>query len=202
MKMEHLFNKSLLTAGAAALLAACGTPTPEESTQQPVEASSLADQQYGMLASCDPVELAEVAEHACVHSDFGPFEPMTAAALGAPVFADVSAPHTAYVITLPTDPTSQGWAGRVAYIPEESGEFAFLVSRYRGLRIYDAATGAEVARECRYSVPTNVCGSLKKGIVADLEAGVEYHLEFKAIAERNSTFTLLVEEAGHEHTEG
>jgi hypothetical protein len=197
MKMEHLFKKSLLAAGAAALLAACGTPTPEETAPE----ASMASQQDGLLASCDPVELAEVAEHACVHSDFGPFEPVTAAALGAPVFVDVSAPHTAYVITLPADPV-QGWAGRVAYIPEESGEFAFLVSRYRGLRIYDAATGAEVARECRYSVPTNVCGSLKKGIVADLEAGVEYHLEFKAIAERNATFTLLVEEAGHEHTEG
>jgi hypothetical protein len=145
--------------------------------------------------------MAEVAEHACVHSDFGPFQPVTAAALGAPVFVDVSAPHTAYNITLPAH-SFHGWAGRVAYIPEESGEFAFLVSRYRGLRIYDAATGVEVARECRYSVPSNVCGSLKKGIVADLEAGVEYHLEFRALAERNSQFTLVVEEAAHDHTEG
>lgn len=197
MKMEHLFKKSLVASGAAILLAACGTTSPEEAAPE----APMDTQQYDLLASCDPVELAEVAGHACVHSDFGPFQPVAAAALGAPVFVDVSAPHTAYVITLPSHPV-HGWAGRVAYIPEESGEFAFLVSRYRGLRIYDAATGAEVARECRYSVPTDVCGSLKKGIVADLEAGVEYHLEFKAIAERNSQFTLVVEEAGHDHTEG
>jgi hypothetical protein len=197
MKMEHLFKKTLLATGAAALLAACGAPTPEEAAPE----SSLAAQQDGLLASCDPVELAEVAEHACVHSDFGPFEPVTAAALGAPVFVDVSAPHIAYVITLPSHPV-HGWAGRVAYIPEESGEFAFLVSRSRGLRIYDAATGVEVARECRYNVPGDVCASLKTGIVADLEAGVEYHLEFKALAERSSTFTLLVEEAAHDHSEG
>lgn len=198
MKMEPQSMQSLFAAaGAAFLLAACGTTAAEESAPE----ATLDSQQEELLAACDPVELAEVAEHACVHSDFGPFQPVTAAALGAPVLVDVSAPHTAYVITLPAAP-SFGWAGRVAFIPEESGELAFLVSRYRGLRIYDAATGAEVARECRYSVPADVCGSLKKGIVADLEAGVEYHLEFKALAERNSRFTLVVEEAAHDHTEG
>lgn len=199
MKTLHLLKKTLLASGAAALFAACGTPAEDTSAELTSE-SSLPTQEQGLLAACDPVELAEVAGHACVHSDFGPFQPVTAAALGAPVFVDVSAPHTAYNITLPAAQYS-GWGGRVAFIPEESGEFAFLVSRNRGMRLFDAATGAEVARECRYNVPSAVCGSLKTAILADLEGGVEYHLQFLAIAERNSTFTLVVEEAAHDHAE-
>jgi hypothetical protein len=199
MKTLHLFKKTLLAAGAAALFAGCGTTTAE--TPETASEASLNSQEQVLLASCDPVEMAEVAGHACVHSDFGPFDSVTAAALGAPVFVDVSIPHTAYTITLPANPNGQGWAGRVAYIPEESGELLFLVSRYRGLRIYEAATGIEVARECRYNVAGTVCGSLKTGILADVEAGVEYHLEFRAIAERNSQFTLVIEEAGHHHGE-
>ncbi|MBZ4418057.1 hypothetical protein [Myxococcus sp. RHSTA-1-4] len=199
MKTWHLFKKTLLASGAAALFAGCGAPASE--TSEPTSEASLSTQEQGLLAACDPVELAEVAEHACVHSDFGPFESITAAALGAPVLVDVSLPHTAYNITLP-ETNYCGWGGRVAFIPEESGELAFLVSRQRGLRIYDAATGAEIARECRYDVPSTVCGSLKTGILADVEAGVEYHLQFLALLEQNAQFTLVIEEAAHDHTEG
>lgn len=199
MKTWQLFEKSLLTAGAAALFTAYGAPTEEPAAEQDWEAT-LTSEEQGLLASCDPVELGEVAEHACVHAELGPFESVTAAALGAPVLVDVSLPHTGYNITLPSTGFC-GWGGRVGFIPDESGEFAFLLSRHRGVRIYDAATGAEVARECRYSVPTRVCGALKTAIVADLEGGTEYHLQFLAIAERNSEFTLVIEEAAHDHSE-
>ncbi|WP_164017663.1 hypothetical protein [Pyxidicoccus trucidator] len=199
MKTLHLFKKTLLASGAAALFAGCGAPA-EETSAETTSESTLTTQEQGLLAACDPVELGEVTEHACLHAELGPFEPVTAAALGAPVFADVSAPHTAYNITLPAA-WYCGWGGRVAFIPDESGEFAFLVSRHRGLRIFDAATGTEVARECRYNVPSTVCGSLKTGILADLEGGTEYYLQFLAIAERNSEFTLVVEEAAHDHAE-
>jgi hypothetical protein len=199
MKTLHLLKKTLLAGGAAALFAGCGTPAEETSAELTSE-SSLTPQEQGLLAACDPVEMAEVAEHACVHSEFGPFQTVTAAALGAPVFVDVSAPHTAYNITLPAARYC-GWGGRVAFIPDESGEFAFLVSRNRDMRIFNAATGAEVAPECRYNVPSDVCGSLKTAILADLEGGVEYYVQFLAIAERHSTFTLVVEEAAHDHAE-
>jgi hypothetical protein len=189
--MKNLFQKSLLASGVALLLTGCG------STVEPQE--SMETQQHELLAACaEPAEMAEVAEHACVHGDLGPFEAVTAAALGTYPFVDVSVPHTAYVITLPADP-SGGWGGAVNFMPEESGEYAFLVSRRRGLRIFNGTT--EVARECRYDVPEEVCGSLRTAIVADLEAGVEYRLEFKAIAECNSQFTLVVEEAAHDHAE-
>ncbi|MFP2932625.1 hypothetical protein ACLESO_47260 [Pyxidicoccus sp. 3LG] len=200
MKLENLFKKSLLATGAVALLAGCGTSAGEAAPEATTSESSVETQQSELLAACDPVELEEVVEHACIHAEFGPFESVTAAALGAPVLVDVSTPHTAYNVTLPAT-NYCGWGGRLAFIPEESGEIAFLVSRHRGLRIYEAATGVEVARECRYNVPSTLCDDLKTGILADVEGGTEYHLQFLAIAERNSQFMLLIEEAGHHHEE-
>jgi hypothetical protein len=194
MMREHPLVKNLLAAVTACALAGCSGTVADVS-----EEASVATQQSELIAACDPVMMQEAVEHSCVHSDFGPFEPVTAAALDQPVFVDVSVPHTAYVVTLPGAPHF-GWAGRVAYIPEESGEYAFLLSRWRGLRIFDAATGTEVARECRYDVPEAVCGSLKSATVADLVAGVEYHLEFRSLFGSNSEFTLLIEEAAHPHT--
>ncbi|QSQ22371.1 hypothetical protein JY651_45855 [Pyxidicoccus parkwayensis] len=199
MKTWQLFEKSLLAAGALTLATACGAPGEEPSADTGWEAT-LTSEEQGLLAACDPVELGEVAEHACVHAELGPFAPVTAAALNAPVLVDVSLPHTAYNVTLPSTGFC-GWGGRVGFIPDESSEFAFLLSRHRGVRIFDAATGAEVARECRYNVPSSVCGDLKTAIVADLEGGAEYYLQFLAIAERNSEFTLVIEETAHDHSE-
>ncbi|WP_342376876.1 hypothetical protein NVS55_36605 [Myxococcus stipitatus] len=190
-------SKSLFASGVLLLLVGCGAPTEEElgSLESEVTSSEAA-----LLPACPASpELSEVVEHACVHAELGPFEPVTAATLGAPVLVDVSTPHTAYNITLPPSSQSWGWAGRVSFLPDASGEFAFMLSRERGLRIYDAATGAEVARECRYSVPTDVCGALKTAIIADLEAGTEYHLEFHALLSCNASFSLLIEEAAHPH---
>lgn len=193
--MKNLLKKSLLVPSVVLLLTGCGTTAYEE------EEASLESQQQELLTACtEQEELAEVAEHACVHGEFGPFESVTAASLGTVPFVDVSAPHTAYNITLPATGTF-GYGGSVMFTPEESGEYAFLLSRQRGLRIFDGAT--EVARECRYAVPDDVCGALRTAIVADLEAGVDYRLEFKALVRRNSQFTLVVEEAAHhdEHVE-
>ncbi|MCE9670884.1 hypothetical protein LY474_24045 [Myxococcus stipitatus] len=199
MKLESPFQKSVLAASVAALLAGCGTTDVEE---EEVSREELARSEAALLPSCEePEELAEVVEHACIHAEVGPFEPVTAAALGAPVLVDVSTPHTAYNITLPANPSTWGWAGRVSFLPDESGEFAFLLSRFRGLRIYDAATGAEVARECRYQVPVDVCDVLKTAVVADLEADTEYHLEFRSLLPRNASFSLVIEEAAHHHEE-
>ncbi|WP_338863229.1 hypothetical protein [Myxococcus stipitatus] len=188
-------RRSLFVSGVVLVLTGCGAPTDEEleSVESEVSASEAA-----LLPACPASpELAEVVEHACVHAEHGPFQPVTASALGAPVLVDVSAPHTTYNITLPSNPQSWGWAGRVSFLPDASGEFAFMLSRERGLRIYDAATGAEVSRECRYQVPANVCGALKAAIIADLTADTEYHLEFHALLSRNASFSLLIEEAAH-----
>jgi len=191
--MKELFKKALLVSGVSLLLTACGTV--DESTQE-----SLESQQRDLLAACmDTTELAEAAEHSCVHGDSGPFQDVTASPLGTVSFVDVSVPHIAYAITLPLKESGIGWGGSVMFMPEESGEYAFLVSRKRGLRIFNG--DVEVTRECRYNVPEEVCTSLRTAILADLEAGVDYRLEFEAIAEVNSQFTLVIEEAGHAHAE-
>ncbi len=195
--MKNLFKKSLLASGVALLLTGCGSTTEAES-QEP----SLEERQDTLLAACaepEATELIEVAEHACVHGDFGPFEAVAAAPLGTYPFVDVSVPHIAYNITLPALASGYGYGGAVNFIPEESGEYAFLLSRQRGLRIFNGTT--EVARECGVYVPEEACGSLRTATVAALEAGVEYRLEFKALAQRNSQFTLVVEEAAHDHAE-
>jgi hypothetical protein len=192
--MKELFKKTLLASGVALLLTACGG-TVDESPE-----ASLESQQLDLLAACtDTTALAEAAEHSCVHGDAGPFENVTASPLGTVSFVDVSAPHIAYVVTLPAKTSGIGWGGSVMFMPEESGEYAFLVSRKRGLRIFNG--DVEVTRECRYNVPEEVCTSLRTAILADLEAGVDYRLEFEATAQVNSTFTLVIEEAGHEHAE-
>ncbi len=193
--MKKLLKKCLLAPSVALLLTGCGAPVAEE------EEVSPETQKQELLAACaEQEELAEVAEHACVHGELGPFVSVTAAPLGTPSFVDVSAPHTGYDITLPAT-GAVGYGGSVMFMPEESGEYAFLLSRQRGLRIFNGDT--EVARECRYTAPEEVCGALRTAIVADLEAGVDYRLEFKAVAPRNARFTLVVEEAGHhdEHVE-
>ena len=192
--MKNLFQKSLLASGVALLLTGCGSTV--------AEPQSLAEHESTLLSACaepEAAEIIEVAEHACVHGDFGPFEAVAAAALGTYPFVDVSVPHIAYNITLPANASAGGWGGAVNFMPEESGEYAFLLSRQRGLRIFNGTT--EVARECRVQVPEESCGSLRTAVVAELEAGVEYRLEFKARAQRDAQFTLVIEEAGHEHVE-
>ncbi|MFY1827455.1 hypothetical protein ACN47A_16155 [Myxococcus fulvus] len=202
MKPQSLLHKSLLATSVALLLTGCGTTAEEPAVQAEELSTSESALLFGALPSCDePEELDEVIEHACIHAEMGPFEPVTAAALGAPVLVDVSAPHTTFNISLPRSTNSWGWAGRVSFLPDESGEFAFLLSRHRGLRIYEAATGTEVARECRYEIPAEVCGALKTTILADLEADTEYYLEFRSVLRRNASFSLIVEEAGHHHEE-
>ncbi|WP_309894512.1 hypothetical protein [Archangium sp.] len=188
--MKELFKKALLVSGVSLLLTACGPV--DESSQE-----SLESQQRELLAACmDTEAVAETAEHSCVHGDAGPYQSVTASPLGTVSFVDVSAPHLAYVVTLPAKTDSIGWGGSVMFMPEESGEYAFMVSRKRGLRIFNG--DVEVARECRYNIPEEVCTSLRTSIVADLEGGVDYRLEFEAVAERNSQFTLVIEEAAHE----
>lgn len=192
--MKELFKQTLLVSGVSLLLTACGG-TVDESPQ-----ASLEGQQHELLAACtDTTELAEAAEHSCVHGDSGPFQSVTASPLGTVSFVDVSTPHVAYVVTLPAKTSGIGWGGSVMFMPEESGEYAFMVSRKRGLRIFNG--DVEVTRECRYNVPEEVCTSLRTSILADLEAGVDYRLEFEATAERNSQFKLVIEEAGHGHAE-
>ncbi|WP_244237457.1 hypothetical protein [Corallococcus llansteffanensis] len=152
----------------------------------------------------DTEELAEAAEHSCTHAEYGPFESVTAAPLGGPSFVDVSVEHTAYNVTLPAITYQRwtlGYAGSVIFTPEESTEYAFLTSGYRAVRVVNAATNEEVGLECHYSVPQEVCGSLRSAVTADLEGGIDYRVDFAAVVPQAASFLLVIEETGHAHSE-
>lgn len=195
MKMESLFKKALLAPSLSLLLIGCGgavgTPEELELPQAQVE------HQESALNACEPLD-EEVVEHSCYHAEYGPFASVTAAAPGSTTLPNVNLPHTAYTITLPARATS-GYEGSVTYRPIESGEYAFLLSRYRALRIYDGET--IVSRECSYFIDEAACSSLRRAVTADLEAGKVYRLEFKALFPVNASFTLIIEEAGHHEHE-
>jgi hypothetical protein len=192
MKLES-FKRVLSAASLSLLLAGCGAtalePQEPELLQAQEESLSVAP-----VCERDP----EIVEHGCFHGDFGPFVAVAAAPLGSATIPNVNKPHTAYNITLPADAT-YSYAGSVTYRPVESGEYAFLLSRKRAFTIYDGDT--VVARECSGFIDEASCGSLRRMVVADLEEGKVYRLEFKALLEKNASFTLVIEEAHHEEEE-
>ncbi|XXF78765.1 hypothetical protein P2318_03120 [Myxococcaceae bacterium GXIMD 01537] len=194
MPLKHHFVKPLSLSATALLFAACGGTVPDAETDDPTQ-----QQEAALLAACeDSPENEEVVEHACVHGDSGPFQSIQASPLGTFPLVNVDAPHTAFDITLPRLANGT-WGGAVNFRAPETGEFAFLLSRHRGLRIFDGAT--EVTRECRADIDEAVCSSLRTMIHAELEEGVLYRLEFRALRQRNASFTLVVEEASHDHAE-
>ena len=195
--MKSLFSTGASVSALALMLVGCGATEVDLDTGED-ETSALAVQEQSLGACADTEELEEVAEHACVHAQFGPFQSVSAAPLGTQPFVDVNVPHTAYRVSLPGRPGHYG--GSVLFAPEETTEYAFLLSRYRGLRLYDG--NKPVALECRYQVPANVCAELRSTLVADLEAGKDYRIEFRAVRKSNAQFTLLVEEAAHGHEHG
>ena len=188
--MKNLLKTGLSTCALAMLMTGCGTTAAQDE-------ASLATGQQELTAQCDPAETEEVIEHSCIHAESGPFQAVTAAALGTVPTVDVNLPHTAYTVTLPGGYSQYG--GSVIFTAEESTEYAFLLSRLRGLKIYDGNT--LIAQECSYLISEPACGSLRRLLKADLEAGKVYRLEFQALLPANASFTLLVEEAAHDHEE-
>jgi hypothetical protein len=195
MKMVPLFTKALLTSVLPLLLIGCGGAVSPSEELFPEE--SLAGYLEGEPLACEPLD-AELAEEACFHGENGPYQEISAAALGSPTIPNVNLPHTAYNITLPAN-TTFGYAGSVTYRPAEDGEYAFFLSRHRAFKIYDGNT--LVSRECSYSINKATCASLRRMVTADLEMGKVYRLEFKAVRPENAAFTLIIEEAAHHEDE-
>jgi hypothetical protein len=193
MQLEPLIKKTLFASSLSLLLAGCGAITADH--EEP-ELRQSEEERLEAAAICE--EDPEVIEHACFHGDFGPFVAVAAAPLGSAAIPNVNAPHTAFNITLPADAT-YSYAGSVTFRPMETAEYAFLLSRRRAFRIYDG--NILVSRECSSLIDEESCGSLRRMVMADLEAGKVYRLEFKAGHERNASFTLVIEEA-HHHEEG
>jgi hypothetical protein len=194
MKTTSMFQKLLLASSLSLLWMGCGGAqlTPEELLLE-----AHAEQLEGEPVACEPLD-PELAEEACFHSENGPYVAVNAAPLGSTTLPNVNLPHTAYIVTLPANATYP-YAGSVSYRPIESGEYAFFLSRHRAFKIYDGDT--VVSRECSYFIDDTACGSLRRMVTADLEAGKVYRLEFKAAVAANASFTLIVEEAAHHDEE-
>ncbi len=193
MKLASSFKKVLLGSSLSFLLAGCGA-TAVDSEEPELKQSQAEGLEIAAVCEEDP----ELIEHACYHSDFGPYVAVNAAPLGGTPVPNVNAPHTAFNITLPADAT-YNYAGSVTFRPPETGEYAFFLSRKRAFKIYDGDT--VVSRECSSLVDETSCGSLRRTVMADLEEGKVYRLEFKAVHARNASFTLVIEEGHHEHEE-
>jgi hypothetical protein len=190
MKLQSSLKKVLLASSLPLLLAGCGTASTEET---PELMQSLQEEGLEISAVCE--EDPEIIGHACFHGDYGPFLAVSAAPLGSTPIPNVNTPHTAFTITLPAAPTD-GYAGAVTFRPPETGEYAFFLSRRRAFKIYDGT--ALVSRECASLVDAALCGSLRRQVMADLEEGKVYRLEFKAGLEQNASFNLVIEEGHHD----
>jgi hypothetical protein len=192
MKLKLLLKKVLSASSLLVLLAGCGATAVSEE----LEFQSSQEERLEAAAVCE--EDPEILEEACFHGEFGPFMAVAAAPLGSTAIPNVNAPHTAFNITLPADATYH-YAGSLTFRPAETAEYAFFLSRHRVFRIYDGDT--LVSRECSSFIDKASCGSLRRQVMADLEEGKVYRLEFKAVHARNASFTLVIEEA-HHHEEG
>jgi hypothetical protein len=193
MMLKLSLKVVLLASLLPALLIGCA-PSSAEPEAPELEQSQL-EERLEIAAVCADIE--EVIEHACFHGDNGPFVAVNAAPPGSTAIPNVNTPHTAFNITLPADSPST-YTGSVTFRPPETGEYAFLLSRRRAFKIYEGDT--LISRECSAFIDETSCGSLQRLVMADLEAGKVYRLEFKAALAQNATFTLVIEE-GHHHEE-
>lgn len=129
------------------------------------------------------------AEHACLHAQHGPFRTVAALPGNGPADADVSAPHTAFTITLPADGAGLH-QGAVSYVPDESGELAFFLAAPVPLTILDP-NGQPLAIEVDAPVDPAECTALTHVRVADVVGGETYTLVFGPSA--NASALLVVE---------
>ncbi|MDC0712827.1 hypothetical protein POL68_30480 [Stigmatella sp. ncwal1] len=196
MKMESLFQKVLLSSSLLLLLTGCGQ-TMESPEPQGLTEAERQESVYVEQVTCEGPD-EELVEHSCEHGTYGPFVSVSAAAPGSTTIPNVNLSHTAYNVTLPKV-GYRSYKGSVTYRPVESTEYAIFLSRFRGLKIYDGTT--LVAQECSYIIDETACGSLRRLVTADLEANTVYRFEFDAYSASDAAFTLLVEEAAHEHEE-
>jgi len=136
----------------------------------------------------DPLE--HVIEHSCEHAQFGPFQGLTASALGSPG-PDISTHHTAFNVALPL--AGGEHAGEVSFSADEATDFVFLLDKDIPVALFDAE-GRSIAAEQNVSV-TN-CPALAQATVFELAAG-NYRVTFGPAPQ--ATVLVVVEELGHEH---
>lgn len=127
-----------------------GPMKPNSSGSKPLHSLAPLALCMATLVGCapveDPAESTTPADDACEHASEGPFEDVTAVVEGEEP-ADVSAEHTAYVVTTADlMDAQQNRGGRVSFASAVAGDYFVFLSDHADLSVYDAS-GAEVSLE-------------------------------------------------------
>ena len=164
--MEH---KRLTRMMAMTLLGAWGCSPGAGDAERVGEAGQTLEV-GGECVVADPV-----VAHSCAHANFGPFASVTAQPYPGFVFADVSASHTSFSVSLPGSPDS--YRGAVLYSPGADGKYAFFTTPGVPLRVLDASS-QPVPESMGAAVPEELCAQLEQVTVFELSSTQTYTLVY------------------------
>lgn len=129
----------------------------------------------------------EVVEHTCQHANFGPFVSASAQAYPGFVFTDLSAPHTAFNLTLPG--TSGSFEGAVLFSPSSDGEYALFSTPGVPVAVFDGE-GTPVVIEREGATDAELCAEIERVAVFHADSAQTYTLVYGP-AEEALTQTLF-----------
>lgn len=132
---------------------------------------AFAETQQALEVGGECVVADAVVGHTCGHANFGPFQSVAAQPYPGPVFTDISAPHTAFTISLPA--SGGQYKGAVIYAPGESGRYAFFTTPGVTLSLVDSS-GAPVPLAIESEVPEELCGAIEHVAVFELDSSQTY----------------------------
>jgi hypothetical protein len=133
----------------------------------------FAETQEALEVGGECVVADAVIGHTCGHATFGPFQSVTAQPYPGPVFTDISAPHTAFHISLPA--SGGQYQGAVLYAPGASGRYAFFMTPGVTLSVVDGS-GTPVPLAIESEVPAELCGAIEHVAVFELDSSQTYTL--------------------------
>ncbi len=114
-------------------------------------------------------------EHSCAHANFGPYASVVAQAFPGFVFTDISAPHTAYAVSLPE--TGASHQGAALYSPGADGRHAFFTTPGASLLLLDASE-QPVAEVSGAQIPAELCAQIDQVSVFELSSAQTYTVVF------------------------
>ncbi len=167
-------RKYVLAGLACGMMSACASSGGDPSALD-VEGATQVERLGAALEGEECLVPEEVLEHTCQHAEFGPFAAAAAQAYPGFVFTDISPPHTAYNLTLPS--AASAYQGAVLYSPVVSGEFAVFSTPDATVSVYDSV-GNVVALEREGATDPAVCAAIAKASVFHLELFETYTVVF------------------------
>lgn len=160
------------------------------------EGGAIAEAQGALEAGGECVVADPVVTHSCAHANFGPFQSVAAQPYPGFVFTDISAPHTAFNVTLPQ--SGSEYTGAVIYAPGESGRYAFFTTPGVDLSVVDG-NGSPVPLAIEAAVPDELCGQLEHVAVFELDSSQTYTIVYGPAP--SAAVQTIVEFIGEGHCE-